>query len=236
MHADMPLSPSNLLWARGPLGPDGDQILWRALLQFGCLEEVDNGLRPKALANFLSQLWDAECDDLALVWTLPAELRVEGVQHDGYLQCARQLTGTARRRLVLISPYLEETGIGHLQISLLDALARGVELVVVGHELRNLASMGAAALEDLRRESSGLDGRLVVYTGRNDVNVLLHSKAVIADQAQLLVGSANLTGKGLSTNLEAGALLGAQAALEAERVLAALIEQNFVHEIFSNRH
>ncbi len=61
---------------------------------------------------------------------------------------------------------------------------------------------------------------------------LLHAKLLIIDRRKLLVGSANLTSYGLSSNFEAGTLLGQRDAQEADEAARGLVEAELVRMVF----
>ena len=90
-----------------------------------------------------------------------------------------------------------------------------------------------------------MGGRLEVFsapsaTGQDrEHHPLLHAKLVVVDRRRLLVGSANLTSYGLSSNFEAGALLGHGYAQEADEAVQGLVEAGLVRMVFrtgSGRH
>jgi phosphatidylserine/phosphatidylglycerophosphate/cardiolipin synthase-like enzyme len=235
MMVGEPMQPTRLLWARGPLGAHGDELLWAALIECRCFEGELQMLEPHALSQFLCELWRADDEHRPperLVWTLPEALHVEGVNVDGYVREAVRLASGAKQRLLVVAPYLEPRGLGLLQAPLLDALHRGAEVALLTHDAQNLASLAATALEPLRRESRSFAGTFLVYSAAPTAGVLLHLKVVVADGAEAVVGSANVTGKGFGKNLEAGALLGKDAAAEIERVVRAVIHQGLALPVF----
>jgi len=236
MMVGEPMQLTRLLWARGHLGPRGDELLWQALEEEHCLEGEQLLLEPHMLSKFLCAVWRDSDDQRPvreLVWTLPSALRVEGIEPDGYVREAVRLISGAKQRVLIVSPYLEPKGIGQLQAPLLEALGRGVDVTLVAHDVEDLTSLASAALEPLRRESRGSAGGLAVYSALAIAEVLLHLKVVVADGIAAVVGSANVTGKGFGKNLEAGASLGADAAREVEAVVQAVIEQGFVALAYS---
>ncbi len=230
MMVGEPVQPARLLWARGLLGPKGDELLWDALLARRCLVGEQLVLEPLALSKLLCGLWqDAEDEtaDLSLVWTLPSALRIAGIEANGYAREAVRLINGANKRVLIVSPYLEPRGMGQLHGALLEVLARTVDVTLIAHDIGDAASLASAALEPLRRESRGFPGRLNVYTAPTSSDVLLHLKVVVVDGLAAVVGSANVTGQGFGKNLETGALMGADAAGEIEAVVHAVIEQGF---------
>jgi hypothetical protein len=58
MLVGAPLQESNLLWARGLLGHDGESVLWSSLRAWGVVQEPDFVVKAQPLAAFLSHLCD----------------------------------------------------------------------------------------------------------------------------------------------------------------------------------
>ncbi|RQP38383.1 phospholipase D family protein [Burkholderia ubonensis] len=238
MMIGRPVEQTSLLWARGLLGANGDALLWRGLVEEEALRQPDFVLRPQQLARFLCSLWDDEKDaerPARLVWTLPRHLAVEGIVSDSYLRAAIELVDSSVATLTLVSPYLEPTGMGRLHRSLIEALHRGVVVRLLTHDVEDRSSLASASLEALRRDSIGLAGSLTVFTASTTPQVLLHLKIIVADDSKAIVGSANVTGKGFGSNLEAGVVLGQEAAIQIERVVQATVTGALVQQIFSTK-
>lgn len=238
MMVGQPVEQATLLWARGLLDGNGDALLWRALCEEGALREPDFVLRPRQLARFLCSLWGDEHDaerSGRLVWTLPEHLAVEGIACDGYLRAATELVESSVATLTLVSPYLESKGMGRLHRSLVEALHRGVVVRLLTHDVEDLSSLASVSLEALRRDSVGLAGSLTVFTALTTPQVLLHLKIIVADECKAIVGSANMTGKGFGSNLEAGVMLGQEAAIEIEKVVHATVAGALVKQVFSTK-
>ena len=149
----------------------------------------------------------------ALVWTLPPGTPGAGLRGKSLLSAVRELVLVAQKTLVLMAPFVERRGVGMLLEDLTAALARSVNLVVVAHNLIDIASVESAALEPLRRDAAHLPGRLELFSAvapaeapRQD-NPLLHAKLVIADDKRALISSANLTVYGLASNFEVGVII-----------------------------
>lgn len=227
-------SPASLLWAKALAGADGDEVLWRALCDRGYLDQY-GALLPRPLAEFLCSIWSApEHGEPTLLWTLPDGLVVSGIDPMGYVSGVIALVRSARERLLLVAPFLEAKGVGKLQEEVLAALARGVAVTFVTQDAA-FGSWASDSLESVRREARGLVGDLCVYTASATLDVLLHSKLAVADGIVASVGSANLTGKALTKNLETGVVVGAAMAQEIERVLRRLIEFGYVTLAFDTK-
>ena len=230
------LDPQALAWACGPLGQGGDSLLWKALCDEGALHPPLFTLRAQELAAFLCVLWERDAPTGSaseqLVWTLPEALAVEGVEADGYARAASQIIDGARSSLTIASPYREPRGMGELHEALLAALHRKVGVLLLTHDAHDKASLASASVEALRKDSSGLGGAFTVYSATEGAPTLLHLKVVVADKSTALVGSANVTGKGFGSNLEAGCVLGATAAAEIDLVVQATISGGFARRVF----
>lgn len=237
MMLERPVERPGLIWARGLLGEAGDEMLWLAMQAEGVLVPPDNRVNGGRLAAMLGRLSDgpATTEQLPrLVWTLPKELGLPALE-DSYSDAAIALVEATNASLILVSPFMEAKGVGRLLDPLLKALQRGVRVSIFTHGASDISSYASAALEELRREAKGLDGRLEVFSAREELPVLLHSKLIVGDNQHAIVGSANLTGKGLAENLEAGVVLGAESATQVIGVLDALKRSDLVTEAFCNR-
>lgn len=238
------LSPTDLGWARDlwhdEQAPD---FLWHVLEEAGVVSGDPPILRASPLAILLADLAVAEpvetgLDGVHTVWTLPA-VHPSSVRLGGsYLDAAVSLLEEARERLVLVSPYIEARGVGLLFDRLSGALSRGVVTILITHGLSDISSINSRAVEELRREAERVGGWLEVFSaeggaGRDrERHPLLHAKLLIMDRRKLLLGSANLTSYGLSSNFEAGTLLGYRAAREADTAASGLVEAGLARRVF----
>jgi len=126
------------------------------------------------------------------------------------------LMAQAKRNVVIAAPFLQ---VGHglsdgpLAIALRAALQRGVNVDVVS------TKQGLLTLDTLYSQQSTL-GKLRLYqhqTNMEDEQRLgSHAKFCIADGEQAYVGSANLTGPGLSEHFEMGLLVRGKVAQQIE--------------------
>lgn len=234
MMLERPVNPAGLVWARGLLGERGDEVLWSALVAGGVVVQPEYRVQAAKLAAMLSVL--ANAPDLGLprlVWTLPPDLGLTNLE-DSYSSTAIALVDASSETLTLVSPFMEAKGVGRLLESLLAALKRGVHVTVITHGASDLSSYVSSALEELRREAQGLPGILDVYSGRDDLPVLLHSKLVVTDNVRSIVGSANITDRGFGENLEAGVMLGEKQTSEITQVIVALRRSGLLVDAFTS--
>ena len=236
MMTGEPVSQAELVWARGALGLGAEVLLWNALCEAGCIA-ADGQLRVSELSRFLCYLVDEEREEppAGLVWTFPSHLlTVPGIVADGYARAFQEVVASSVRTLTIASPYLEVKGVGMVEQAALEALQREVAVVLLTHEADDLGSIASAALHSLQSEARNLPGKLSVYTTSSQ-GVLLHLKIVVADRRRGLVGSANITRKGLGNNLEAGALVGPGEAAEICRVVDRAIGVGLAKLAFSTK-
>jgi phosphatidylserine/phosphatidylglycerophosphate/cardiolipin synthase-like enzyme len=236
MMLERPVDPAGLVWARGLLGERGDEVLWSALVDERVVAQPEYRVQPANLAAMLWVLANAPADHLELprlVWTLPPELGLPDLE-ESYSSSAIALLDASMETLTLVSPFMEAKGVGRLLESLLGALKRGLHVTIITHGATDLSSYASNSLEELRREAQGLSGILAVYSARDDLPILLHSKLVVSDNVRSIVGSANITGRGFGENLEAGVMLGEKQTSEITRVIAALRLSGLLVDAFTS--
>lgn len=207
---------------------------WSALVDGGVVVQPEYRVQAAKLAAMLSVLSNAP--DLGLprlVWTLPPELGLPNIE-ESYSSTTIALVDASLETLTLVSPFMEAKGVGRLLESLLAALKRGVHITIITHGATDLSSYASSALEELRREAQGLPGILDVYSARDDLPVLLHSKLVVTDNVRSIVGSANITGRGFGENLEAGVMLGEKQTSEITQVIVALRRSGLLVDAFTS--
>ena len=228
------LNPRDLDWVVPLLGEGSDLLIWEALREAGVLDS-EGRIRADALAWWLGNLAmeGTEEHTSRLVWTLP-EAHPAFPEHGGtYLQAILEVVESARQALVMTSPFIDERGIQEIFGALIRALKRGVQLNILTHAADNLSSPQSVALEAIRREAERMKGQLTVYSVSTADGGLIHAKMVIADGERMVLGSANLTGSGLTANLEAGVVLGREEALTALRMIREMVRAGLAVIIFS---
>jgi phosphatidylserine/phosphatidylglycerophosphate/cardiolipin synthase-like enzyme len=227
------LERSDLAWASRVLGQGGEQILLWALQECSALS-ADRTLNATKTARFLEQLCTEESEPSErlprLVWTLPPQHPLSDRVACSYLEAIIDVISDANRELLVTSPFLQQEGLARLTGAISRAMFHGVSVRVLTHEADDLSSPQSIAVEELRREAARIRASFSVYTSMT--SFLLHAKLVIADQRRMILGSANLTGPGLSHNLEAGVILGPREATEMAGIVEGLIERGLVKRVF----
>jgi len=242
------IGPEDLSWTRTLAGDGGPHLVWDALGEAGGVTAPPSRLDAGGVARLCAALLspdnavtqgDNSSDKLPrLVWTLPCAHSGHASRGSGYREAIINLIGRTRERLILLTPFVDLAGVGGLLGPLLSAMLRGVEVTLLTHDALNIASYTSRAIEELRREAERIGGNLSVYSGESgtardrQTHPLLHAKLVICDRQVILIGSANLTSHALASNLEAGVMLGAEAAEEAVPIVDEMIAANCVYLVF----
>ena len=93
---------------------------------------------------------------------------------------------------------------GMLVVDLLEeALGRGVRVVLVVNRIHGLDGPAANALLDLNRRY----GRLALGSFTDPGGRDLHAKVLVADRESAIIGSANMSRRGMAGNIEIGVLI-----------------------------
>lgn len=238
----------DLSWTRNLAGEEGPGIVWRALEEVGGLLSGQSRLTAEGVAQLCSALVSTRVSPSAssdpyrglpqVVWTLPLAHIRHTSRSASYREAFVDLIDRSQKRMILVAPFVDSAGISGLMTALLTAMLRRVVVILLTNDALNIASFTSQAIEELRREAERVSGDLSVYTaeagsGRDRLtHPLLHAKIVICDRERVLIGSANLTSHALASNLEAGVLLGREAADEVLPIIEEMISASCVHLVF----
>lgn len=220
----------DLTWAIALLGPGGDRLLLEGLQESGALDR-DGKLSSFHLARCLETLAGGDplrSGDVTVVWTLPLRHPDFYVLGHTYREAVISVVESARREIIMVSPFLQETGIDLLMEPLLRALWRGVKVTILTHGVEDVASSQSQALEKLRREAKYHNKRLSIYVAKPGLGYLLHAKILVADQDSFVMGSANITGQGLGGHFEAGIIGREPQAEQVREILQRTINSGMV--------
>lgn len=131
----------------------------------------------------------------------------------------------ARRRLVVMTPFLDEKGAAWLK-QLVVQVPEGVAVVLVLRGLEEPARRDAVGFAGIQTWLAERGVRVINYSllrpgGRRES---FHAKVVLADDRLAYVGSANVTGWSLDYSMELGVVLDGQAAAEIAEVVEAVLQ------------
>lgn len=224
----------DLAWAGEFWSSEAQVVLWDALVAVGALQA--GILHERLLHTFIGLLikepTSNSVDFVNVVWTLPRAHPADNYGRQTLLEACNHVITTAERKIFLMSPFLEERGILLLSHSLQAAIARGVRITILGHDLHDVSSVQSVAVEVLRRFAQNQPGTIDIHSAFLPSSVprrehaILHSKLIIADGIEAIVSSANLTIWGLAENFETGVHIKGDAVAELENLCNLLIESS----------
>lgn len=229
------LEPSDLSWASGVLGNDGKELLWCVLMEQEVVDR-EGRISGSALARMLELLCrgtEEEYADLKIVWTLPMQHPDAEVLGSSYRGALLKAIDASQEELMITSPFLEESGVNCLTQAVLRALSRNVEITVITCSANDIGSYQSKALENLRREAVGRGKKMRVFSICEKANFIFHAKIVVSDAKHFVVGSANVTGRGLGGHVECGVSGSGPQAEVIANVLSKTIESGIAYLVFS---
>jgi phosphatidylserine/phosphatidylglycerophosphate/cardiolipin synthase-like enzyme len=143
-----------------------------------------------------------------------------------------ELIRSAEDSLVLMSPFLSEDAYDRLRPALITAADNGADITLItryltyGDEGYNREFVGAVL------DNDRLANQVTVYEYIDDSTwTTFHAKVVIADGVRAYLGTANLTHKGLGSNLELGVMFRDETAPRFAELVEALRMSEYLHEI-----
>lgn len=142
-----------------------------------------------------------------------------------------QLIAQAQQCVVIATPFIS-LGEGTEADLLTDALRAALQCGVSVDVVSTGEGLQAVNVRELRRMARGRLRLLQPRVSMTDVRRLgSHAKFCVADSWHAYIGSANLTGPGLSTNLEMGVLVHGELAHQVSEFWKHLCEIGFFVEV-----
>lgn len=133
--------------------------------------------------------------------------RYYGIFENTALGMRRLIEGTQKELLVMI-PFIDETGFLSISESMGEAIRRGIKVTFISRDLLE-GHRNRAAIDDLIRISGKCKGNLQLFKGESDPDVpISHAKIISRDGGEeVYIGSANLTRSSMETTIEIGVFL-----------------------------
>lgn len=151
-------------------------------------------------------------------------LSATGVWSGSILDELVRLLTRARLDVIMIGPYWSETGIGTVVRRLAQADMTGVQVSILTRPRGHHGEEGLAALLTLHAALTAAGAACDIFAPPIAAGwtPLLHAKAVVVDQTEAYLGSANFTGNGWDTSVELGVALRGHRAAQLGQWLVAL--------------
>ena len=132
-----------------------------------------------------------------------------------------ELISNAEDELQILS-YAITSGANKILLAIEEALARGIKLTFV---LNSNEEMSDRIIDSLTKMKNTFEYSKV-YFFDSSVNADLHAKIMVADRKVAIVGSSNLTSKGLVWNLEIGFLIEDKSIWKLSEVIDRIVEMS----------
>lgn len=122
------------------------------------------------------------------------------------LDCLAAVLSSARKEIVMISPYWSDAGVESIFRRITDCRFAGLRVVILTLPEAHHKSEALRALHNFRRKmvEGGANCEIFSFPISNQWTPLLHAKSLVADGLHAYVGSANLTGNGMDASVEIG--------------------------------
>lgn len=152
--------------------------------------------------HVLEQVQAGQTGQVELVATLPDSLPLDSRIRHSILPLAavlHRLITEAEQKILIFSPFFDQSGFDRLASALLAAASRGVIITIITRQLSDPSSINHQVLRGLTRQAAvrDLDNHLLLYEYQQlkEGRIVLasHAKALLADSRTAYIGSANLT-------------------------------------------
>jgi len=135
---------------------------------------------------------------------------------------------------VIVVAYRLTAGHGQLREALESSLARGMIVKIVINKEKDQHPVEKAFIDELLKRYSNLS----VWDfddDKNDMNVALHAKLVVADRSRAVIGSANFSKNGLLENHEIAVCVSGSQARSTCVLVETLIDQGLKTGVLKKR-
>lgn len=141
-----------------------------------------------------------------LVVSVPAGMQLpEGVRRTTG-ETLIQLVTEAKRRVRIVAPFVDETGIGYMTDAIAAATVRGTKVSILSPSRSIRGEQALRCLREQIRATGNIENLELVSL--NAGVPWAHLKVLVSDSSAAYIGSANLTGAGLGgANIELGLLV-----------------------------
>ncbi|MEN9678362.1 MAG: hypothetical protein RIS76_4258 [Verrucomicrobiota bacterium] len=164
--------------------------------------------------------------DAELVVTFPGH---DAISARHTLQVIRQMITAAKTEILVAGFAITEAG--GVLAQLAEAARRRVSIVLVCSNWKDKSGKTAAVLTQEQWPVDAPRPRLYEYANDSAQGAGMHIKCLLADGADMLIGSANFTFPGLNTNCEMGVRLNGHVAASARGVFEEFLRTGKFKEI-----
>ena len=212
---------TNLFELRSKLNLTSDEttIVKNALESFDDLNAL---LLSIDLINEIFKLRDTNEKSHSLVWTSPFVFNEDA---DNTKTTLLDMIDSAKKSITIVG-YTIEHDTKEIFAALEHASQKGISIKLLFDSAEKFVP-----LIDKMWENKGTLPHLYSYKPKDSKKSSLHAKIMIIDERELLITSANLTGRGISRNVEIGIRHKGNSAKNAEKLVKSLIQNGYLVKI-----
>lgn len=137
-------------------------------------------------------------DEFVLIASYPHKKIEEKYQVEQLYPRLCRLIMSSKKSLVFLNPYFDKKGLDKLLPYIIEAAKRGVKIRLISRKGKETNALIETIKKSIRNNLE-----LKEFGGSG---YFLHAKCIIADDKAAYIGSANITGTSLGSNLELGVL------------------------------
>lgn len=173
------------------------------------------------LISEINQLKEEKRKSNSLVWTSPF---VFNDKADSTKSSILELINSAKKSITIVG-YTIEPDTGDVFEALENASKRGVQIRLLFDKAKKYLDI----IENFWK-TKGTFPKVYSYQAKNQ-RTSLHAKVLIIDSKELLITSANLTGRGITRNVEMGIRHKGESAKDAEELVDTLVANDYLVRI-----
>ena len=191
------------------------------------VKKILNDLEPESiligleLLSEINHLENISQENTTLSWTSPVIFHKKA---DNTKSTIIEMINSAKKSITFVGYYIMPDT-EDIFSALINAANRGVKIRLCFDKAKKFIKI----IKKLWQDQAPFP---LVYTFRpKEEHSSLHAKVLIIDSSQLLITSANLTGRAITRNVEMGIKHNGESAKDAEALVDSLIDNHFLEEI-----
>lgn len=187
-----------------------------------CFDDLNSILLSIDLISEIYKLRETNEKSHSLVWTSPFVFNEDA---DNTKTTLLDMIDSAKKSIIIVG-YTIERDTKEIFAALEHASQKGVAIKLLFDNAEKFVP-----LVEKMWENKGTLPQLYSYKPKKMKHSSLHAKVMIIDGKELLITSANLTGRGISRNVEIGIRHKGNSAKNAEKLVRTLIQNEFLVKI-----
>ena len=193
------------------------------------VSDIESFLMNLELLAELEREQDRFSKNVRLVWSGP----IFNEKADNTAPVIHEMVNSAEKTITIISYWLwNEKNIEEIiEALMVAAKKRNVKIRIIFHEADKKKSIGKKKKLTIKEYFMKYWKDIIAFPRIYTYNGKIHAKAWVVDSNQILITSANMTGRALERNLELGIRYKGSIAKDVDEIIDSLIEQKYITEV-----